>query len=79
MATRNSLNLRDFYRLNPAIDTAPSLPGPFPNLGGPSFCSPGRPLADPLGLLCRINCEDLWEGYYVCTSVAGGWGFGPGW
>ncbi|KAK0619605.1 hypothetical protein B0T14DRAFT_432971 [Immersiella caudata] len=64
IATRNDIDLRDFYRLNPAINTVPSFPGP--------------PFADPLGLLCRVDCEDLWEGYYVCTSVAAERGFGPG-
>ncbi|KAK1758067.1 carbohydrate-binding module family 18 protein [Echria macrotheca] len=64
IASRNDLSLRDFYDLNPAITSKESL------LGDLLCAKPGGLLGGLLGGRdCRISCNDLWPGYYVCVST----------
>ncbi|KAH6855973.1 carbohydrate-binding module family 18 protein [Chaetomium sp. MPI-CAGE-AT-0009] len=56
IADRNKLSLLDFYALNPSVS------GTVLNLG--FDCTPEF-IDLVLSGLCQINCDALWEGYYV--------------
>jgi hypothetical protein len=59
IADRNKLSLLDFYALNPSVS------GTVLNLG--FDCTPEF-IDLVLSGLCQINCDALWEGYYVCVG-----------
>jgi len=59
LADRNKLSLLDFYALNPSVS------GTVLNLG--FDCTPEF-IDLVLSGLCQINCDALWEGYYVCVG-----------
>ncbi|KAK3294214.1 carbohydrate-binding module family 18 protein [Chaetomium fimeti] len=59
IADRNKLSLRDFYNLNPSVS------GTVLNLG--FDCTPEF-IDLVLSGLCQINCDALWEGYFVCVG-----------
>ncbi|KAK4149754.1 carbohydrate-binding module family 18 protein [Chaetomidium leptoderma] len=59
IADRNRLSLLNFYQLNPSVSAT------VLNLGG--LCTPEF-IELVLSGLCQINCDALWEGYYVCVG-----------
>ncbi|KAK3899660.1 carbohydrate-binding module family 18 protein [Staphylotrichum tortipilum] len=59
IANRNGLTLLDFYSLNPSVS------GTVLSLG--ILCTPDL-IELLLSGLCQINCDALWEGYYVCVG-----------
>ncbi|KAK0643792.1 hypothetical protein B0T16DRAFT_430253 [Cercophora newfieldiana] len=59
LATRNDILLRDFYRLNPSVSSS---------ILNSLLCTPDL-VSQLLSGLCKINCDNLWTGYYVCTST----------
>ncbi|KAH6632421.1 carbohydrate-binding module family 18 protein [Chaetomium tenue] len=59
LADRNKLTLLQFYALNPSVS------GTVLNLG--FDCTPEF-IDLVLSGLCQINCDALWEGYYVCVG-----------
>ncbi|KAK4182532.1 hypothetical protein QBC35DRAFT_546938 [Podospora australis] len=56
IAQRNSLTLLQFYDLNPSVGNDGDILG--------LLCT----LELLLSGLCQINCDQLWEGYYVCVG-----------
>ncbi|KAK4460565.1 hypothetical protein QBC42DRAFT_253314 [Cladorrhinum samala] len=56
LAQRYDLSLLDFYALNPSVSKN--------NIIGDLICT----LDLLLSGLCQINCDALWEGYYVCVG-----------
>ncbi|VBB84524.1 Putative protein of unknown function [Podospora comata] len=63
LASRANLTLLQFYDLNPSVSREP--------LGGEDdlnrYCTPEF-IDLLLSGLCQINCDQLWEGYYVCVG-----------
>ncbi|KAK4125782.1 carbohydrate-binding module family 18 protein [Parathielavia appendiculata] len=58
IATRNDLTLLEFYEFNPSVS---------PNVLSINPCTPDL-IELWLSGLCQINCDGLWEGYYVCVG-----------
>ncbi|KAK3352206.1 hypothetical protein B0T25DRAFT_567505 [Lasiosphaeria hispida] len=59
LATRNSISLQNFYKLNPSVSTS---------ILSSLLCTPDL-LQLLLSGLCQIDCDDLWVGYYVCVGT----------
>ncbi|KAK4198202.1 hypothetical protein QBC40DRAFT_94861 [Triangularia verruculosa] len=63
LAQNANLTLLQFYDLNPSVSREP--PGGEDDLN--RYCTPEF-IELLLSGLCQINCDQLWEGYYVCVG-----------